>query len=136
MAKLSDIVSINSKRSLDKLLEEIDKQESKYKEDYNKKHIFKSYEEALDYVINNPVIIQWHDKQLTWEKEQNRFKSYEQEYDIDGILAFDIIKYYTKDQLLDNIKRHMENVSKKYPDDNRKWWLDENNMLSYVYLLV
>lgn len=136
MAKLSDIVSANSKKYLDKLLEEIDKQESKRNEDYIRKHIFKSYEEALDYVINNPVIIQWHDKQLTWEKEQNKFKSYEQEYDIDGILAFDVVKYYTKEQILGKIKRHIEDVSKRYPNDNRKWWIDENNMLSYVYLLT
>ena len=137
MARFSDIVSANSKRHLDKLLEQIDKQKFKRNEDYNERHIFKSYEEALDYVIvNYPVTIQWHEKQICWSKEQNKFKSYEQEYDIDGVLAFDVVKYYTREQLLNNIKRHMENVSKKYSNDNRKWWLDENNMLSYVYLLT
>lgn len=141
MAKLFDIISISSQKNFDKLIESINKdrqeQHNKLIEKYRKQHIFSSYEEALNYTIENcPITIQWHDKQISWEKELSKFRSYEQEYDIDGILAFDVIKYYTKDQLLDNIKRHMENISKKYPDDNKKWWLDENNMLSYVYLLV
>ena len=119
------------------LKEENDKKELQRKqfiENYRKKHIFSSYESALDYAIQHPdKKIEWHTKTLYWEEDKNKFKSYEQEYDISGVMCYDVIRYYTKEELLKGIEEHKENIKKKYPEEDN-WWLDEYGKLSYVSL--
>lgn len=101
-----------------------------------KKHIFDSYEQALDWAIKTQKAIAWHTATLFWEPEKNQFKSYEQEFDLDGIIPYNVIRYYTKEQLLKNIEEHIEYVNKRYKDQEYlNWWLDKYGKLDYVYRL-
>jgi hypothetical protein len=130
LSKLQDV-----KNSLQKIKEEKAEEERKvFIENHRKKHIFSSYEEALDWCINHPnEYIEWHCKTLTWEEDKKKFKSYEQEYSYDGVMCYDVIRYYTKEQLLEGIKEHIEWCNKEYPEQaNRKWWLDDYGKLNYV----
>ena len=117
-------------------IKEKEEEETKKKiiEKYLKHHIFSSYEEALDWAIKNPDRgIIWHCQLLLWEEDKQKFKSYEQEFDRDGIIPYDVIRYYTKEELLKGIQEHIESYNKKHPEKmNEKWWLDEYGKLSYV----
>ena len=101
---------------------------------YRKHHIFSSYEEALNWSIENPDKgIEWHCKTLFWQEDKQKFKSYEQEYSFDGIMSYNVIRNYTKEELLKEIQEHIEYCNKKYPEKvNTKWWLDKYGKLSYV----
>ena len=107
-------------------------------EKYIIQHIFSSYEEALDWGIKNPDKgILWHCKLLFWEEDKQKFKSYEQEFDRDGIIPFDVVRYYTKEELLEWIQEHIEQYNQKHPEKkNEKWWLDEYGKLSYVTISI
>lgn len=122
----------NIKNNLLKAKEDKEKErQRKFIEDYRKHHIFSSYEEALNWGIKNPnKRLCWHDKTLYWQEDKNKFKSYEQEYDLDGIICCDVIKYYTKEELLEKIKNFIQDCISKF--ENRNWWLDEFNKLKYV----
>lgn len=127
----------NIKNKFQKIKEDEEKENRReFIENYRKRHIFCSYEEALDWVIKNPnKSIQWHCKTLFWEEDKKKFKSYEQEFDLDGVIPYDIIRYYTKEELLKGVQEHIEYINNKYPEKaNTKWWLDEYGKLSYVYL--
>ncbi len=143
MASIFDLAS-NSK-GLEKLQqvknelqyerEQKEEERRKYTEEvHRKKHIFDSYEQALDWAIKTERGISWHTKTLFWESDKNKFKSYEQEYSFDGVMCYDVIRYYTKEQLLEGIKEHIEWCNKKYPEQtDTKWWLDTFGKLDYVY---
>lgn len=125
----------NIKINLQKVKEDEEKENRrKFVENYRKHHIFSSYEEALNWSIKNPDKgLTWHCKTLFWEKDKKKFKSYEQEFDIDGVIPYDIIRYYTKEELLKGIEEHIKYCNNKYPEkSNTKWWLDEYGKLSYV----
>ena len=71
---------------------------------------------------------------MYYEADKNRFKSYEQEFDLDGVIPYDVVRYYTKEELLKGIDEHIEYCNKKYPDKAYlEWWLDEDGYLNYVY---
>ena len=103
---------------------------------YIKHHIFNSYEEALDWAIKNPnESINWHCKILSWQEDKQKFESYEQEYSLDGIVCYDVIKYYTKEELLKGIDDFIQHSNEIYPEINgKKWWLDEYGKLRHVSL--
>ena len=143
MASIFDLAS-NSKgfeklqQVKNDLQEEREKREAEHRkhavEVHRKKHIFDSYEQALDWAIKTQKGIAWHTATLFWEPEKNQFKSYEQEFSFDGVMCYDVIRYYTKEQLIEGIKEHIEWCNKKYPEQaDTKWWLDEFGKLDYVY---
>lgn len=147
MANIFDLCS--NQRDLNKLqdikdtfqkIQEDEKEEMKKRiiEKYVLHHIFSSYEEALDWGIKNPDKgILWHCKLLFWEEDKQKFKSYEQEFDRDGIIPFDVVRYYTKEELLEWIQEHIEQYNQKHPEKkNEKWWLDEYGKLSYVTISI
>ena len=113
MASIFDLAS-NSKgfeklqQVKNDLQEEREKREAerrKHAEEVHcKKHIFDSYEQALDWAMKTQKGISWHTATLFWEPDKNQFKSYEQEFDLDGIIPYNVIKYYTKEKLLKEIK--------------------------------
>lgn len=121
----------NIKNNLLKAKEDKEKEnQKKFIENYRKHHIFNSYEEALNWSIKNPnKKLQWHCKSLFWQEDKNQFKSYEQEYDLNGIMCYDVIKYYTKEELLKSIKEYQNNIPHF---EKQNWWLDEFNKLKYV----
>lgn len=125
----------NIKNNLLKVKEEIENEyRREFIENYRKHYIFSSYEEALNWSIKNPDKgITWHCKTLFWQEDKQKFKSYEQEYSSDGIICHDVIKYYTKEELLKGIEEHIKYCNIRYPEmANTKWWLDEYGKLSYV----
>lgn len=121
----------NIKNKLQKVKEDKEKEkEEKFIENYREHHIFNSYEEALNWGIKNPnKRLQWHCKTLFWQEDKNKFKSYEQECSCDGVICNDIIKYYTKEELLKEIKEYQD-CTTNFLDKN--WWFDEFNKLKYV----
>ena len=125
----------NIKNNLQKVKEEKEKEDRReFIENYRKHHIFSSYEEALNWSIKNPdKRVEWHCKTLFWQEDKQKFKSYEQEYSLDGVIPYDIVKYYTKEELLKEIEEYIKYYNNKYPEEaNKKWWLDEYGKLSYV----
>lgn len=124
----------NIKNNLLKAEEEIEKEyKREFIENYRKHHIFSSYEEALNWSIKNPDKgVNWHCKTLFWQEDKKKFKSYEQEYSLDGILCYDVIRYYTKEELLKEIEEHIKYCNIRYPEMKKNWWLDEYNKLNYV----
>lgn len=143
MASIFDLAS-NSKgfKKLQQVKDELQHEREQKEEErrkhaeeiHHKKHIFDSYEQALNWAIKTEKGIAWHAATLFWESDKNQFKSYEQEFDLDGIIPYNVIRYYTKEQLLKEIKEHIECCNKKYPEQaDTKWWLDEFGKLDYVY---
>lgn len=127
----------NIKNNLLKTKEEKEEEDRReFIKNYRKHHIFSSYEEALNWSIENlNKGIEWHCKTLFWEEDKQKFKSYEQEYSLDGVMCYDVIRYYTKEELLKEIEEHIKYYNSKYPEKaNTKWWLDEYGKLSYVYI--
>lgn len=124
----------NTKNNLLKVKEEKENEDRrKFIENYRKHHIFNSYEEALNWSIKNPDKgVNWHCKTLFWQEDKQKFKSYEQEYSSDGIICHNVIRYYTKEELLKEIEEHIKYCNKKYPEMKENWWLDEYGKLSYV----
>ena len=104
--------SVKNKFMMD-VTAEIEADKLKLIENHRKHYIFNTYEEALEWCVKNTdTYIQWHNKILFWDEVKNKFKSYEQEYDLDGIICHDVIRYYTKDELLKGVQDHIEYCNK------------------------
>ena len=113
MPQLFELCS--KKKSQDDLLnlkKQLDEEEMKIREEEHRRmeakhratHIFDSYEDALDWLVENPgSVISWHVKTLSWQPEENRFLSYEQEYSMDGVIPYNVRRFYTREELLDGI---------------------------------
>ncbi len=103
-------------------------------ENHRKYYIFNSYEDALEWGIKKQNKgIQWHGKILFWEEDKKKFKSYEPEFDLDELVHYNAIKYYTKEELLEEIQEYINRCNRKHPEeDNTRWWLDEYGKLKYV----
>lgn len=118
------------------LIKEKEVQEQKYQtykeQVYKERHIFHSYEECLDWMKENPYsMVHWHCSDIMFDDCKNLYKAYEQEFSYDGVMCYDVINYYTKEDLLKRIEKHKERIKSKYPDD-KEWWLDEYGTLKYV----
>ena len=100
-------------------------------------HIFSTYEEALDWLVANPGEgISWHCSTIYWDKKEGKFLSYEQDYSFDGVMCYDVRRYYTKEQLLQRVKEHQDWIAELHPEEkDKQWWLDEWGKLKYVSIL-
>lgn len=104
-------------------------------EHHKKTHIFETYEQALDWLVeHHDRRIEWHCKTLSWLPEKNVYESFEQEYDISGIVSYDVTRYYSREQLLDGIKEHIIYMKEKYNADDSGLF-DENGKLNYVEII-
>lgn len=93
--------------------------------------IFDSYEDALQYLRDNPdKYIEWHVKTLHYLPELDLFESYEQDYGIDGVIPYDVIVKYSAEQLLSGVYDFLE--EKGYSINELK---DERGKLEYVYTI-
>ena len=97
---------------------------------HRESHIFDSYEDALDWLVEHPDAgIKWHIKTLHFLPDENLFLSYEQEYSFDGVIPYDVCRKYTRKELLDqiynSIKENRWNLEKDLKDEYGK--------LDYVY---
>ena len=124
------------KESEDEKVAKLRAEELKNLEEIHKKHhIFNTYEEALDWLISNDgECIEWHTKTLSYDKTKDMLISNEQEFDIDGIIPYNVTRYYRRDELLCEIKSSVDYLKKKYCDfEYEKDFLDEYGKLKYVY---
>ena len=141
MPQLMDLCS--DKQSMDRLQSIYDKIRSNEKramEDEKKErlirhrntHIFNTYEQALDWLEDNPGRrIVWHAKTLSWIPEEELFLSYEQDYSYDGVIAYDVTRKYTRQELLDDIHDFIYRMQEKgYNPDELK---DKLGNLGFVY---
>lgn len=129
-----DSLSKVKEELLTKVEKEKEEQRKHWEKNYRKKHIFSSYEEALDWLMTHKGRgIEWHTSTIFYQEDKQNFKSYEQDSDYSGIIHYNVIRYYTKEELLKGIQEHIEYCNKKYPEKaNTKWWLDKYGKLSYV----
>lgn len=115
--------------------EEKHRERERMVEHHKRTHIFDSYEQALDWLVEHPDrSIEWHVKILAWIPEKNLYRSYEQEFDIDGVIPYDVVRYYTREQLLDGIKEHIIYMKDKYNADDSRLF-DEYGKLNYVEII-
>ena len=140
MSKLTDLGNCNA---LLELKERFEADEARRREEerqarikeHKRTHIFTSYDRALVYLTKHPgKAIEWHAKTLVWDEEKGMFKSYEQDFDYEGVNCWDVIRYYTREELLqehqDFCERKKQELGKDY-DEN--WYLDEFGKLAHVY---
>jgi hypothetical protein len=100
-------------------------------EQHRSVRIFDSYEDALQYLRDNPdKYIEWHVKTLHYLPELDLFESFEQDYGIDGVIPYDVIVKYSAEQLLSGVYDFLE--EKGYSIDELK---DERGKLEYVYTI-
>lgn len=95
------------------------------------KHIFDSYEDALDWLTKHPgSVISWHIKTLSWLPDENLFLSYEQEYSMDGVIPYNVRRKYTREQLLDQIYSFL-----KEKGETVEVLKDKYGKLEYVHII-
>lgn len=100
-------------------------------EQHRSVRIFDSYEDALQYLRDNPdKYIEWHVKTLHYLPELDLFESFEQDYGIDGVIPYDVIVKYSAEQLLSDVYDFLE--EKGYSINELK---DERGKLEYVYTI-
>ena len=84
--------------------------------DHKEKHCFDSYEQALDWLVEHPdKRIEWHCMTLQYIPDENNFLSHEQEFSYDGVMAYDVTKKYTREELLKGIQNFIDEMSKDCP---------------------
>lgn len=140
MSKLTDLGNCDS---LLKLKERFEAYEAKVREErlqereteHKKHHIFTSYGKALDYLVDNPGSgIQWHTASVYWDEEKKKFEVYDQSFDIDGVIPYDVHYFCTREELLQGHTEHDEWLkSEQGKDYNPNWYLDKYGKLEYVY---
>ena len=102
---------------------------------HRKKHIFETYEEALDWLVEHPLsTIEWHTKTLHWDDNVKKFISREQDYSYDGVIPYDVVRQYTREQLLEGIEEHKKWMKSKYDDFDADNYKDKFGKLDYVYI--
>lgn len=108
---------------------EAEEREKRHKE----KHIFERYEDALDWLMQYPgSTIEWHCKTIHFDENDRMFISFEQDYSLDGVVPYDVVKKYTGQQLLDEIKELKEKI--KQMGFNIDELYDKYGKLDYVYV--
>lgn len=137
MATLFDLCSAADADKLTAIANDIKKKE---REEIDAKikatHIFKTYEEALDYLQAHPGhSIMWHGSDVSWSAYKNRYREYYQ-ISYDDCVFQDAVRYCSREDLLQDIEKHKERIARMYPDTaNTKSWLTEFGTLAYVYLV-
>jgi hypothetical protein len=116
--------------------EEEHRERERMVEHHKHTHIFDSYEQALDWLVeHSDRSIEWHCKTLSWLPEKNVYESFEQEYNISGVVSYDVTRYYSREQLLDGIKKHIQIMLSLYEGSYEEQYLDENGKLNYVEII-
>ena len=113
MPTLMDICSGKSGETINRLLDDVEKEKKeewkKAEEEYRRKYVFDSYEQALDYLVEHEgSIIRWHARTLSWIPDEELFESHEQEYSLDGVIPYDVVRKYTRKELLDGIEQFIQ----------------------------
>ena len=103
--------------------------------EHKKRHIFSTFEEALDWLVANPDRgIDWYGDSLYWDEKKQMIELYGQRSDYDGINFWNVHYYITRDELLRERAEHKEWFENEYPEKRgQKWWLDEWGKLEHVY---
>ena len=114
LKKLQKISADEKKRQYDEIVRR-----------HRETHIFDSYEQALDYLVQHPgKRISWHVKTLQYLPDENLFLSHEQEYSFDGVIPYNVTKKYTREELLsgvyDTIKERGWDLEKDFKDEYGK----------------
>lgn len=145
MPNISELLNKNKTADFDKLANERSEMIRKNAErqiaehqrqiaEHRRTHIFKSYEEALDYLVQHPTsYIHWHCDDIKFSQEKQLYKIYTQE-SYDGYVYNDIVIYKSKKELLDSIEEHKTYMKQNYPDFSEQNYLDEFGYLAYVML--
>ena len=140
MAKLTDLTNCESLLAIKAAHDKLEQEEREINERlHQERHIFSTYEEALDWLIANPdKSINWHCWPMYWDEEKQKFVSYEQDFGLDGIIPTDVVRYYTREERLKGyttpelIEFGRELDNKYGGNTSKNWWLDEYGKLEYV----
>ena len=100
---------------------------------HNATHIFSSYDEALDWLVENPnKSVTWHAGSVSYIPGKNLFESYEPSCDLSSVIHFMVRKEYTKEEMLQRHHEHEQYLIEEYGDCDGLY--DENGKLEYVYI--
>lgn len=100
---------------------------------HKEKHIFVRYEDALDWLMQYPgSTIVWHCKTIHFDENDRMFISFEQDYSLDGVVPYDVVKKYTRQQLLNEIEELKERIRQKGLGICELY--DKYGKLDYVYV--
>lgn len=142
MPSLFDLCDEKSRKKIAVLIEEAQAEEKvktekmlkEREEEHIRTHIFKTYEESLNYLKDNPGETIWfHTNILSFDTEENKFISFEQDFDLDGVCCYDVFRHYTYEELIDSVNRHREYMEKNFPR-HKNGYLDERGFLQYVHI--
>lgn len=129
--KLDELNQLLKAEREEKLQAEAEERERRHRE----RHIFDSYEQALDWLVEHQgSTIEWHTKTLHWDEGCQKFISREQEYSYDGVIPYDVVRQYTREQLLEGIEEHKKWMKNKYEDFDSDDYKDKYGKLDYVYV--
>lgn len=140
MATFQDLLSNSDFSKISKIKDTIvDKEEKERKEREEKRlksHIFKTYPDAMNYLVNNDVSMIWHGKHVHYDKERGCIVSYEQESDRDGINFWNVVKHYKPGELIALTDKCMRDWIEKFGmKEFKDYWYESNGMLQGVYIL-
>lgn len=126
---LKDLKTQIEMETYEMLKVEYEEREKTHKE----KHIFERYEDALDWLMQYPgYTIEWHCKTLHFDETNRMFISFEQDYSPDGVVPYDVVRKYTRQQLLDEIWELKEKIRQRGLDIGELY--DKYGKLDYVYV--
>ena len=144
MATLFDFCSEESRNKLLNIAKRITEDnnqkkielENERKKEYNRTHIFKSYEDALDFMETYPgVEVEWHTSIISYDKETGMFMCQEQ-IPVDDIGA----RFYyhnvfrTRDEIMKIHYDSIKLIQQRYPGSDEGNLYDENGKLRFVNL--
>lgn len=113
--------------------EELEERIRKEEEWHRKRHIFENYRQAVEWMKNHPGRrVEWHGKSLTYI-ENGIFESFEQDYSMDGIVVYNVVRHYTEDELLsgiDEMKKRFLEIDGNFSESDL---FDKWGKLDYVY---
>ena len=140
MANLSDIAikGFNSLLSVKQEMEDADKKErerkhAEYMEQYKKRHIFSTIEEALQWCKDHPFSsITWECDTVYWREDKQCFECIEEKEGEWGRYLVNRTEKYLLNRYEENIKYFLE----KYPNETLESLgvIDENGKLSNIYI--
>ena len=140
MAKLTELGDLSALRDLKERFEKSEAEErerirKEREEEHRRTHIFSSYDRALDYLVDNPGHgISWHTKSIYWDAEKQMFEVFDQEFDVSGVVPYDVHYFTTREKLLQEHQDFCEWRKNEYKgEDDDTWYLDKYGKLEYVY---
>lgn len=98
--------------------------------EHRRTHVFESYEGAVEWMMQHPgETVEWHAQTLKYLDDEKLFESHEQEYDVSGVIPYNVVRKYTAHELLFGIRDAIERRGLDISEFKDKW-----GKLAYVHI--